>query len=216
MISKLHTRISPASCLAMLALFVALGGVSYAAVGQIGTSELKNGAVTKKKLRKGAVATAKIKDDAVTGQKVAEATLGTVPSAALLAGKAPASFESKGFGGGGDASLVSLTTDAVKTVASQSLPAGTYLILARGGINNNGEEVPQGETCALSAGSVTQQVQFGVLAKNTEPGDREEFSLFVVATLPSGGDAVLSCETTGNWEDGNVTDPTIAAVSLQP
>jgi hypothetical protein len=219
MISKLNTRVSPASCLAMLALFVALGGVSYAAVGQIGTAEIKNGAVTKKKLRKGAVATAKIGDDAVTGQKVAEATLGTVPNAAnavLLAGKQPGAFESKGFGGGGDASLVKLPTNTVKTVATQALPAGTYLILARGGINNNGEEVPQGEACALSAGSVTQQVQFGVLAKNTEPGDREEFSLFVVATLPADGDAVLSCDTTNNWEDGNVTDPTIAAVSLQP
>lgn len=220
MISKLNTRISPASCLAMLALFVALGGVSYAAVGQIGTSEIKNGAVTKKKLRKGAVATAKIGDDAVTGQKVAEATLGTVPSAAsaaLLAGKAPVSFESKGFGGGGgDASFVKLTTNAVKTVATQSLPAGSYLILARGGVNNNGEEIPAGESCALSAGGVTQQVRFGAFAKNTEPGDREEFSLFVIATLPAAGDAILSCDTTSNWEEGNVTDPTIAAVSLQP
>jgi hypothetical protein len=226
MISKLNTRISPASYLAMLALFVALGGVSYAAVGQIGTSEIKNGAVTKKKLRKDAVATAKIApaavttakigDDAVTGQKVAEATLGTVPSAALLAGKAPSAFESKGFGGGGDASFVKLTTNTVKTVATQPLPAGTYLILARGGVNNNGEEVPAGETCALAAGGITQQVQFGAFAKNTEPGDREEFSLFVIATLPSGGDAVLSCDTTSKWEDGNVTDPTIAAVSVQP
>lgn len=219
MISKLSTRVSPASLVAMLALFVALGGVSYAAVGQIGTSEIKNGAVTKKKLRKAAVTTAKIGDDAVTGQKVAEATLGTVPSAAdaaLLGGKAPASFESKGFGGSGDASFVKLTTKAVKTVGTQALPAGTYLVLARGGVNNNGEEIPAGESCALSAGGVTQQVQFGAFAKNTEPGDREEFSLFVIATLPSGGDAVLSCDTTNNWEEGNVTDPTIAAISLQP
>jgi hypothetical protein len=216
MFSKLNTRISPASCVAMLALFLALGGVSYAAVGQIGTADLKNGAVTKKKLRKDAVVTAKIKDDAVTGAKVAEATLSTVPDAALLAGKVPASFESKGFGGGGDASLVKLPKSAVQTVATQSLPAGNYLILARGGVNNNGEAIPAGESCALSAGGVTQQVQFGAFAKNTEPGDREEFSLFVIAGLPSGGEAVLSCDTTNNWEQGNVTDPTIAAVSLQP
>jgi hypothetical protein len=90
--SRTHTtRISPASVLALIALFVSLGSVSYAA-GMIGTSDLRNGAVTKKKLRKdavvknkirdGAVATSKISDNAVTGVKVDESTLGKVPSAA--------------------------------------------------------------------------------------------------------------------------------------
>ena len=45
MIRKL-TRIHPASVVAMLALFVALSGVSYAAVsGKIGTKDIKNGAL---------------------------------------------------------------------------------------------------------------------------------------------------------------------------
>jgi len=38
----------------------------------------------------------------------------------------------------------------------------------------------------------------------------------VIATLPAPGEAVLSCETTSKWKSGNVIEPTIAAVSLQP
>jgi hypothetical protein len=217
MLRKLTTRISPASCLAMVALFVALGGGAYAAAGQIGTPDIKNGAVTKVKIKKEAVTGPKIKNDAVTGAKVKESSLATVPDASKLGGKLPTAFESKGFGGPGDTTLVSVPKSSVKTVAAQALPAGTYLVLARGGVNNNsGEGIPaSGISCALSAGGVTQQVDFGALAKNGEPGDREEFDMFLVANLPSDGTATLSCDANSSWS-GNVTDPTIAAVSLQP
>jgi hypothetical protein len=103
MFRKLSTRIriSPASPIALLALFVALGGGAYAASGTIGTVDLQNravtkaklarnavvpgkirgGAVTRQKLRNGLVNTAKLAPEAVTGPKVNEATLGKVPSA---------------------------------------------------------------------------------------------------------------------------------------
>ena len=216
MIRKLSTKISPASCLAMVALFVALGGGAYAAAGKIGTAEIKNGAVTKVKIKKEAVTGPKIKQDAVTGAKVKESTLGTVPDAAKLAGVLPAGFESKGFGGNGDAMHVNLGIDTVTEIASQELPAGTYLVLARGGLNNNsGEDIPIGQECTLAAGGTSQTLPMAALAKNGAPGDREEFTLFIVATLPSTGNAVLSCETDSNWKSGNVIEPSVAAVSLQ-
>jgi hypothetical protein len=62
--------------MATLAVFIALGGASYAAVvlprGSVGQSQLKREAVT----------SSKIKDHAVTGAKLRLATLGTVPDAA--------------------------------------------------------------------------------------------------------------------------------------
>jgi len=207
MIRKLAYRIHPASVVAMLALFIALGGVSYAAVGKIGSKDIKNGAVTK----------VKIKKDAVTGAKVKESTLGTVPDAAKLAGQVPAGFESKGFGGGGDSDFVTLSPESVKEVASQPLPAGTYLVLARGGLNNNSAEVAgSNQACTLTAGGTAQTISFAALDANGKPADREEFNLFLVATLPAAGNAVLSCETNSKWKSGNVIDPTLAAVSLQP
>jgi hypothetical protein len=216
MIRKL-TRIHPASVVAMLALFLALSGISYAAVGKVGSSEIKNGAVTKAKIKKEAVTGPKIKKDAVTGAKVKESTLATVPDAAKLAGILPAGFESKGFGGKGDAKHVELAVDSVTEIASQELPAGTYLVLARGGLNNNaGEDIPIGTDCTLAAGGTAQTLPMAALAKNGAPGDREEFTLFVIATLPAPGKTVLSCETDSNWKSGNVIEPSVAAVSLQP
>jgi hypothetical protein len=71
--------------LALLALFVALGGTSYAAVNlpvnSVGTKQLKRNAVTAKKIRKDAVTGIKIKDNAVKGVDVAEASLAEVPNA---------------------------------------------------------------------------------------------------------------------------------------
>lgn len=244
MFRKLSTRFSPATPLALIALFVALGGVSYAA-GTIATADLKNGVVTKKKLhrnavvpskiRKGAVtgpkirdgavndaklapsavSTAKLLDGAVTGAKVEESTLGTVPDAAKLGGKDPAAFESKGFGGG-DSPTVSLPSNATTEVKALALPAGTYLVLARGGINNNGPEVGAGQSCTVAAGASSQTITFGALAANLKAGDREQFDAFIVATLDAAANATLSCTTNASWASGNITDPTLAAISLQP
>ncbi|MBK8294665.1 MAG: hypothetical protein IPK93_07805 [Solirubrobacterales bacterium] len=89
----LKDRITPSIVISSLALFVALGGASYAALGKnsVGSKQLKKNAVVTKKIKKNAVAsskikknaivTSKIKNDAVTGAKVKESSLGTVPNA---------------------------------------------------------------------------------------------------------------------------------------
>jgi hypothetical protein len=64
-----------ANVMATVAVFLALGGASYAAFklpkNSVGTRQIKNGAITG----------AKIKNGAVGGAKIAVGTLGTVPSA---------------------------------------------------------------------------------------------------------------------------------------
>lgn len=90
MSKALSKRPSPAMIVALVALFVALGGSAYAA-SKIGTKDIKNNAITTAKIKKNAVTaakvkknaitTAKIKDGAVTGTKIDAATLGTVPNA---------------------------------------------------------------------------------------------------------------------------------------
>ena len=54
---------------ALVALFVALGGSAFA-VSQVGTKQLKNAAVTTAKIRNGAVTNAKLGNGSVTGAKV--------------------------------------------------------------------------------------------------------------------------------------------------
>jgi uncharacterized protein YfaS (alpha-2-macroglobulin family) len=77
-------RPSPAMVVALVALFVALGGSGYAAV-QLNGKNIKNRSIAGKKL----------KNNTLTGRQIRESRLGTVPrarEATLLAGRAPASF----------------------------------------------------------------------------------------------------------------------------
>ena len=61
---------SPAMVVAMVALFIALGGAGYAAVSiprnSVGTSQLRNFAVTPVKIQNNAIKTNKLRNDAVT------------------------------------------------------------------------------------------------------------------------------------------------------
>jgi hypothetical protein len=95
MLSAIRARITYANVVATIALFVVLGGSSYAALqvqrNSVGTQQLKRNAVTAAKIKRNAVTAAKIKrnavtaakikSNAVTGAKVNEATLGKVPQA---------------------------------------------------------------------------------------------------------------------------------------
>lgn len=86
---RLQRRLSYSNIVATLALFVALGGASYAAVrlpeNSVGTAQIRNGAVSRSKLKAGVINTKKLADGAVVGAKVNASTLGTVPNAAFAA-----------------------------------------------------------------------------------------------------------------------------------
>ena len=64
---------------ACVALFVALGGTSYAAASSaansVGTKQIKKNAVTSAKIKSAAVTAAKVKDGTLTGAKIKDATL---------------------------------------------------------------------------------------------------------------------------------------------
>src|SRR5437763_9470331 len=91
---RFRPRISYANVVSTLALVLALGGVSYAAVKISGTN-IKDRTVTAKKIKK----------NALTGNEINESKLGKVPSAAqadsagnaanaaLLGGQGPAAFK---------------------------------------------------------------------------------------------------------------------------
>ena len=75
---------SPALVIALLALFVALGGTTYAATSlpknSVGTKQLRNNAVTSKKIRNATIRAADIKNGAVKAAKIDTTGL-TVPEA---------------------------------------------------------------------------------------------------------------------------------------
>jgi hypothetical protein len=71
-----HTR---HNAVAYLALFVALGGTSYAAIklpaNSVGAKQIKDGAVTSKQIKDGAVTSSKIKAGTITADNLAPGTL---------------------------------------------------------------------------------------------------------------------------------------------
>jgi hypothetical protein len=74
--SRSFLRFLRGNTIALLALFIALGGTTYAATA------LPKNSVGPKQLRKNAVSGVKVKNNSLTGADVLESSLGQVPSAA--------------------------------------------------------------------------------------------------------------------------------------
>lgn len=81
----LRHRPSPAMVVASIALAVALGGTSYAAItlpkNSVGTKQLKKNAVKRSKIAAKAVNGSKVAADSLTGANILESSLSPVPSA---------------------------------------------------------------------------------------------------------------------------------------
>jgi hypothetical protein len=65
---------SPSLAISLLALFVSLGGVGYAAA-TIGTNQIKNGAVTTKKIHNGSIRSRDVRKNALGPHAIAEGKL---------------------------------------------------------------------------------------------------------------------------------------------
>ena len=78
---------SASLAISLAALFVALGGTAFA-VSQIGTSQIRNGAVTAAKLHSAAVTSDKIKAGAVGSKRLANVLSRAPSSGALRWGRA--------------------------------------------------------------------------------------------------------------------------------
>jgi hypothetical protein len=72
----LRGRLTYANVMSTVAVFIALGGASYAAIN------LPKNSVGTKQIKKNAVNGSKVAKDSLTGTDIKESTLGTVPSAA--------------------------------------------------------------------------------------------------------------------------------------
>src|SRR3954463_15610249 len=91
-------RPSPAMVVALLALFVSLGGVSYGvASGSIDSREIKNSTIRSKDIRNRTVQSKDVKKNGLGGSVVAESKLGKIP----LAAEALHAADSSTLGGNG-------------------------------------------------------------------------------------------------------------------
>ncbi len=112
---------SPAMIVACVALFIAMGGTSYAAVtlaaNSVGTKQIKSGAVTAAKIKNGAVGTTKV--GKIPGARVRRTTLALVDSNVT----AVLSYNATDFNVGG-------VFNAARPTRMTAPVAGRYLIVA--------------------------------------------------------------------------------------
>lgn len=134
---------SPAMGVALLALFVAMGGTTWAAV------KLPRGSVGTTQLKRNAVIGPKVANHSLTGVDIKLSSLGAVPSAkraatAAVAGTVyTAHFE--------NAVTLPDTPTAPLVVASLNVPAGNYVLSAKGQMDTfNSMQIVE---CALIAGA---------------------------------------------------------------
>jgi hypothetical protein len=82
---RLRPKLTYANVMATIAVFIALGSASYAAIklpkNSVGTKQLKKNSVVTAKIKKEAVTAAKVKKGTLTGSQIDISTLGTVPAA---------------------------------------------------------------------------------------------------------------------------------------
>jgi hypothetical protein len=83
----LRERLTYANVLSTVAVFIALGGISYGATqlpkNAVGSKQLKKNAVTGAKIKKQTITANKFKNGTLTGTQINLAALGTVPTAQL-------------------------------------------------------------------------------------------------------------------------------------
>jgi hypothetical protein len=111
---------------ALLALFVALGGSSYAVI-KVSGKQIVDNSVRSKDLRNNDVRSKDVRNNGLTGADVNEARLGTVPSAdtagvATTAGSATTAGNADKLGGIGPSGFVQTPTEPTRIVGTPGNP----------------------------------------------------------------------------------------------
>jgi hypothetical protein len=123
MLNRVRPRLNHATVVAYLALFVALGGSSLAAV-KINGKDIENKSVAGKKLKNRTIAKGKVKKNTLTGAEINESKLGRVPSASTAAdANALGGIAPSGYVTGSDPRLTDARTP---TGPAGGALAGTY------------------------------------------------------------------------------------------
>lgn len=238
MISKLagHLRHNVVS---YLALFVALGGTSYAAVklpaNSVGTKQIKKNGVTGSDIKANAVTSPKVKDRSLLSKDFKAGQLPAGPKGDAGAKGDPGARGDAGAAGGrGDVGARGETgakgdtgargpSDAFQaadvppvnmTTSPQrilNLPAGNWVVTATG-VVNNGDANPAVANCQLNLGvPVVDTAPLLRLASDGTAGEKESVSLAGAGTLATAGTAELRCSST---LPGTVDSPSIVAVQV--
>lgn len=167
----------PATVIAVIALFVALGGGYAIGAAFIGTGDLKNQAVTNKKIKKKTIKANRVANDTLTGKQINEATLSIAQAPGAGTAQSIREDTAAQVPGGSGAT----------TVLTLQVPAGSYVlnskaVLAKGGVQSQVQ-------CFLSAGGDQDRSLEAVNATNNTT-----IMNLLVHTFTSSGAVTLACD----------------------
>jgi hypothetical protein len=194
-ISRLRRRLSYANVMATIAVFVALGGSSYAAIS-----------VTGKNVKNSSLSGKDVKNNSLTGKDVKGLKSGDIADRSLLskdfkAGQLPAGATGATGPRGPSDAFVADESDTTFTnvtttrtvLGTLNLPAGKYMIFAKATLNNNGATVASWD-CDLTAGTDLDQTGGGSLPVGPNGADdREILTLSVSHEFTAAGSVTLGC-----------------------
>jgi hypothetical protein len=223
-------RPSAALIISCLALFMALGGVSYGfAAGSIDSKEIKNNDVRSKDVRQSTLTGSDVKGNALKGADVDENSLGKVPSAASADNAAQAGnantvggvpAEAITIGRSGFQGTCEPGTTAVKCArATLDLPRPGRVLVTTGGQWHSDD--PAGTSlrgiCRIlhNDANLTSPTEEGSLSQQTDGNQEQALSAQTVVTdvLPAGAhEFALACSD--DVGDMDFTDTRISAVLL--
>jgi hypothetical protein len=200
-------------CIALLSLFVALGGTTWAAMSlpanSVGTPQLKAGAVTG----------GKVKNHSLTGADILLSSLGKVPSAAHAAAADSATRATSADTATAAGTAYSTHFESAlslpgtpTTVASLALPAGSYALSAKAQVDTlSASDIVE---CDLVAGTNTDRAF-------VQGGDTHESQILtnsLVTQLAAAGPVQLSCNaiTGGSLSQVRLTAIQVANVVNSP
>ncbi len=224
--SLFRRRPSASLVISVIALFVALGGVGYAAVqipaNSVGNAQLKNNAVSNSKIKNNSVNYKKIASHTVGLQRVDNTKIQTRVSGTCSGNSAINTVTQGGkvtcqstlppqFGAASDFAAVPTSPN---TVVSKIVPGGNYLLSSNVYANISGGAAGQSVsvTCTLQAASGSQQVR----TVSIEVGANMRVQrvaipmTFPAAVASPQGTVQVSCSHSSNPTAPN---PTVNAVS---
>ena len=186
-------RGGPALVIAVLALFVALGGGYAIGKGFIGTGDLKNQAVTNKKIKKSTIKGNRVAANTLTADQIDEASLSGAGTGLSVSQTTAATVPAS-------------TTTATTVLTLQVPKAGSYLfiskaVLAKGGLQTAVQ-------CLLSAGGDNDRSLEAVNATNNTT-----IVNTVTHTFTAAGTVTLACDNP-DTVPLFVTDKRISGVPL--
>ena len=168
-------RGAPAMVIAVIALFVAIGGGYAIGKGFIGTGDLKKQAVTNKKIKKRTIKANRVANDTLTGQQINEASLSAVGTARAVrqdtAAQVPAA-------------------SGTTTVLTLQVPAGSYVVNSKAVLAKGGTQDPV--QCFLVAGGDQDRSLEAVDAANNTT-----IANLLVHTFTGDGSVTLGCDNPG-------------------